>query len=372
VGTLTEIASAPAMTGYLRRHGRRIFDYHAYADRFRQEVRNCAIEAARRSGLDIEWLSSPGRRDERVRELMARRSAQPGMVGIFAAMHLAASFKPWHHKPSGKDHIKTTHAEHPHYYYCLLDPDFGLCWLRVSSWLPCSLEFRCDVGAHLRHRLALAGLACPADPDAEGLPDLPRAQEIADRIDIESLHRYLDRLAAAYCSVAKPLGLAYHWTLGEVSYASDLVCTSAADCRIHWQRRLQASATRMTPGRMDMLLGRKPRRQDDEPLPGCYTRVQGRRITHHLGPLAIMAYPTHGAVFRVETTCADPSFLKESRPQTPKERRPTPMTGLDKSIDGLKSLAGHLRATNWRYLEYLAAIEPQPLGIELNRSTMGA
>jgi len=53
--------------------------------------------------------------------------------------------------------------------------------------------------------------------------DFSAAQRIADNFSVRDLHRSLDRFARRYCPVARQFGVAYHWSLMQVEYATDIV-----------------------------------------------------------------------------------------------------------------------------------------------------
>jgi len=53
-----------------------------------------------------------------------------------------------------------------------------------------------------------------------------RAQALADTFAPNQLHRVLDRYAAPCCPVSAAFGQAYHWSLMQVEYATDLAFRS--------------------------------------------------------------------------------------------------------------------------------------------------
>jgi hypothetical protein len=53
-----------------------------------------------------------------------------------------------------------------------------------------------------------------------------RAQQQADALSPDQLHRTLDRYAALCCPVSEVFGQSYHWSLMQVEYATDLAFRS--------------------------------------------------------------------------------------------------------------------------------------------------
>ena len=58
------------------------------------------------------------------------------------------------------------------------------------------------------------------------IDDWTRAQELADSLSPDQLHRTLDRYAAQCCPVSDAFGQSYHWSLMQVEYATDLAFRS--------------------------------------------------------------------------------------------------------------------------------------------------
>ena len=52
------------------------------------------------------------------------------------------------------------------------------------------------------------------------------AEELADALSPDQLHRTLDRYAAQCCPVSEAFGQSYHWSLMQVEYATDLAFRS--------------------------------------------------------------------------------------------------------------------------------------------------
>lgn len=80
-GTLVGIGSAGAMAATLTSRGFRLFDYTQFAEPLRDEVRAAAERLAAESGLEIESIQRKSfRKEERVRELLQQRPAQPRLA----------------------------------------------------------------------------------------------------------------------------------------------------------------------------------------------------------------------------------------------------------------------------------------------------
>ena len=93
------------------------------------------------------------RKEDRGKEILAKRGEQSGLVCIFSAMEPCSTYKPWHDKQSGKTYLRPDDGKCLHYYFYFLDDELGLCYVRVPTWLPCRLQIYCNGHNWLAARL---------------------------------------------------------------------------------------------------------------------------------------------------------------------------------------------------------------------------
>ncbi len=80
-GTLPKICYAEGMTSYLYEHKIRVFDYPRFAEPFRNQLRENAERLATGTGIEIEFLRKRKvRKEDRVKEILAKRGDHPGLV----------------------------------------------------------------------------------------------------------------------------------------------------------------------------------------------------------------------------------------------------------------------------------------------------
>jgi len=162
-GTLPEISHAKAMEGYLRSCNIRLFDYPRWAEPLREVIRENAERLARESRLEIEFIVRRNfRKEERIREIVAKRGDHPGLVHIFSAMEPCPSYQPWHDKRTHQTYLKGKEAKCLHYYFYFIHPDLGLCYLRVPTWAPFRLQFYFNGHNALARALFSSGSTCTA------------------------------------------------------------------------------------------------------------------------------------------------------------------------------------------------------------------
>ncbi|MBT9162881.1 MAG: hypothetical protein DDT27_01446 [Dehalococcoidia bacterium] len=106
--TLPSWHYAQGMTSFLYANQIRIFDYPAFAQSLREEVRQNAERIAKENGLEIEHIRKikAFRKENRIQDILKQRGNHPGLVHIFSAMETCTSYKPWHDQKTGKTFLK--------------------------------------------------------------------------------------------------------------------------------------------------------------------------------------------------------------------------------------------------------------------------
>jgi hypothetical protein len=142
-GNVKQWSYAKGMTSYLYAQDILIFDYTKFTAPLRDAVRQNAQELADKNGIAIEFISKHKafRKEARIKAIIKERGAHPGLVHIFSAMEPCQAYRPWHDKQSHKTYVKMTQGKCLHYYFYFIDPDYGLCYLRVPTWSPFRLQF---------------------------------------------------------------------------------------------------------------------------------------------------------------------------------------------------------------------------------------
>src|SRR3972149_854877 len=203
-GSLVDIAYAEAMAKTLRSGGIRLFDYTQFAEPLRDEVRVNAERLAAENGLTIDYIAKKNfRKEERVKAILKERGDRPGLVHIFSALESCPSFRPWHDKKTGQTFLKGREARCLHYYFYFVDPELGLCYLRVPTWAPFRLQFYCNGHSALANQLRKDGIDfTQLDNTFVRIADFERAQALADQFSVDTLRPALERYCAIYCPVA--------------------------------------------------------------------------------------------------------------------------------------------------------------------------
>jgi len=366
-GTLPDICHAQAFTRELNRRRIRIFDFPQFAQPLRDAIRENAERLARENGLVIEFIRriNAFRKEDCVQEILDQRGTHPGLVHIFSAMETCASFQPWHDKRSGQTYLKPDSGKCLHYYFYFIDPDLGLCHLRVPTWAPFRLQFCMNGHNWLASRLKRHHIGYKLLDNAfVEIDDFARAQQIADHLKPLTLHRKLDRFARTFCPAVAEFHAGYHWSVAQVEYATDIVFKRREDLAPLYDHLVRTAVHAIRAEHVATFLGRKlDPRYLGEVGNDFNTRIQGTRIRHQMGRSALKMYDKFGHVLRIETVTNDVSFFKHHRTVEHRDgSSETKLAPVRKTLYSLGALAHLLGASNRRYLEFLSSLDDDSAG----------
>ena len=366
-GTLPKWCYASGMTEYLYAHKIRIFDYAQWAQPLREAIRENAERLAVENGLEIEFIRSKKkfRQEKRVKEILDKRGAHPGLVCILSAMEPCRTYKPWHDKKTHGNYLKPDDGKCLHYYFYFIDEELGLCSARLPTWCPFRLQFYCNGHSWLARQMDKRAMEYRVLDNAFGwIADFDKAQRLADEFRVAMVHRKLDQFADRYCPVLKQFELSYHGSLDQVEFATDIVFRKQSDLQAIYGRLTRAAIHTVKPDNIATFLGRKLNgNYRDEMGNRFHTRIEGTRIKHSRGPVSIKMYDKFRLILRIETTVVNVSFFKHYREVEHKDgTRSMAWAEMKKSIYSLAPLRELLLAANRRYLEFISAIEDHKAG----------
>ena len=156
------------------------------------------------------------------------------------------------------------------------------------------------------------------------IDDWVRAQELADRLSPDRLHRTLDRYAQQCCPVSAVFGQSYHWSLMQVEYATDLALRSTVTLGPLYEQLVRQSVLSVKAEQVARFLGRLITPLLTQEIGSQFsTRIEGSCIKHRFGKcsIKIKMYDKTGIVLRIETTTNDASLFqappKGGTPQGP-------------------------------------------------------
>jgi len=360
-GTLPGACHHAGMTSFLNAHQIRIFDYPRFAEPLRDRIRACAEKLAEAAGARIEYIAKAHIRKEAVvAAVIQTRGDHPGLVHVISAMEACSSYKPWHDKRTHQTYLRPTPGKCLHYYFYFIDPKLGLVYLRVPTWCPFRLQFYCNGHSWLARQLTAARIGyAMADNAFIRIDDWERAQQLADSLSPDVLHRVLDRYAKQCCPILDIFNQTYHWSLMQVECSTDLAFRSEAMMKPLYAAISREAIISVKAEQVMTFLGKKMTPQLAQEVDSrLSTRIEGTCIKHHMGKNSVKMYDKFGRVLRIETTTNDVSFFKHHRKVEHRDGHATrELAALKKSIYSLIDLREILLGCNRRYLEFLSALD---------------
>jgi len=357
-GTLPGACHHAGMTSFLNAHHIRIFDYPRFAE---------TLAAA--AGTQIEYIAKAHvRKEDVVAKIIKERGDHPGLVHVISAMEACSTYKAWHDKNTHQTFLRPTSGKCLHYYFYFIDAQLGLVYLRVPTWCPFRLQFYCNGHSWLARQLTAAGIDYAAADNAfVRIDNWQRAQELADSLSPDVLHRTLDRYAKQCCPVLDVFGQDYHWSLMQIECSTDLAFRSEAIMKPLYEAISREAIVSVKAEQVMSFLGKKMSSQLTQEVDSrLSTRIEGTCIKHRLGKNSVKMYDKFGRVLRIETTTNDVSFFKHHRKVEHRDGHTTrELAAVKKSIYSLIDLREILHGCNRRYLEFLSALDDFSAG---NRS----
>lgn len=367
-GTIPGLCYAGGMTSYLYFKKIRIFDYPKFAEPFKNEIRDNTEKIAQANDLQIQFLQKRNiRKETLIKNILDQRGHHPGLVHIFSAMEACPSYKPWHNKKTGKTYLKSVQGKCLHYYFYLIDPQLGLCYVRVPTWCPFRLQIYFNGHNQLSALLEQKGVEYSLLDNAIIKSDsFAKAQQLSDDLQAKWIHDKLDAFAQAYCPVINHFKLQYHWSIMQIEYATDIIFKRRQDLQQIYDNLTRTAIHCVKADNIATFLGRKlhPNYQDE--MGNTFsTRIEGTRIKHTMGKASIKMYDKFGFILRIETTANDVSFFKHYR--TVEHRDGTTSKKLAQMKKGLYSI-GPLQKllfdSNRRYLQFISDLADPSAGVK--------
>lgn len=206
-----------------------------FADPFRQSIRAHIDRIAAEEGIEVEYIKKPKefRKEDRIREIVARRGDHPGLVHIFSVMELCSSYRPWHDKRTGMTYLRGDSGKCVYYYFYFIDEVLGLCFLSVPTWCLFRAQFYFNGHNWLASKLRAAGIAFALQDNAFAeINDWQKAQELSDEMKVTEIHARMDAAVARYVPDLAPLGR-YHWSISQMPNTPP---TSSSAAETIWPR----------------------------------------------------------------------------------------------------------------------------------------
>ncbi len=366
-GSHPDICYSDGMAAHLSTRGIRLFDFTGWAEPLRDQLRSNAEALAAQEGVEIQYINNKNiRKEECVKQILAKRGDHPGLVHIISALEGCKTFQPWYDKEKQLAFLKMRQGQCLHYYFYFMDEELGLCYLRVPTWAPFRLQFYFNGHNWLARQLEKGNVDFTLLDNAFiHISDYDVAQQIADNFDPARLHKKLEAYCKRLCPVVQKFRSDVRWSIMQVEYATDFIFSDRKALEALYEPLIQTMVHAVKAEDIASFLGRKLHGNFKDQLGSDFnTRILGTRIKHHMGPASIKMYDKHGLVLRVETTANDVGFFKHRRKVAhldgTSSKKVAPVLKTIYSLGALRELLG---AANRRYSAFLSQLDVPACGL---------
>jgi hypothetical protein len=322
-GTYQAVGWPEALGSYLGAASIPLLQYaREQAPAWAAEVNTHLRKVAREEGVQVRQVGARERKEALVQEILARRGRAPGVICVLGAMEKCSSLRVRQNE-EGRLRLVWGPGKCQHFYVYLIDAEFGLCHLRIPTWVPFRLQFCCNGHEWLARQLEAAGLSFRQDDNCfTWISDLPAAQKLVRRFDPRQLHQRLEELAARWVSVHARFGPSLHWSIAQAEWSTDILFKSAKILPALFQEIVRTAVFEIGHQDVYRFLGKCWRGQvGQETSSKLQTLVQGTRLKHSLGETSLKVYDKAGSVLRIECTTRDVTTFTHYRKVKPRQSR---------------------------------------------------
>lgn len=242
-----------------------------------------------------------------------------------------------------------------HYYIYILDQELGLCYLKISSYLPFPCEFYMNGHNYLKQQFDKQGLSYKMkDNSFVEVSNLPLLNELVNgyqpSIALNRIDNWMDyffRFDKGSKSTRSKL-LTHRWFTYQTEISTNIIFKSAKFANSYFQRVLNKHHTIGLPDRLTEIFGLS-RRVDNSKTTQMTYSVQAC-IKHWLDKNSVKCYNKGGCLLRVETTINNPEL---------------PGLKLKKPACNLQAYYWYGHGCNSRYLNTLSNIDISTLSAEI-------
>ena len=377
-GTLRHLFQPTVMEAYLNACRVLIKDFRTFALGLTGRIKAAAYAAAEQAGRPFRYLPhSQLSKEDLARQIARTDGVTSGLIAIFSALENCLSYSVRGDRQTKHIHLVLEPRKCLHLYHYFLDPDLGLCHVRVQTWFPFTVDICLNGRDRLARQMDAAGLAYrQRDNCFLWVRDPVRAQALLEaqlRTDWPRvLGRLLDQAHPLHRDLCRPIQQTYYWTASASEYATDLLFRDAPSlAALYPQFVHHAIRTFASPDVMRFLgrhipasSGRVRGNFRGEIISDLKHRPEGVRVKHSVNGNSVKMYDKEGRVLRIETTINKTEDFrvyraKQGEPDGAKTWRP-----LQRSVGELWRRAQVSAAANQRYLEALASVtDKTPVGV---------
>lgn len=341
--------------------------FKTYVTQVTERLKAHARALAAKAGRSYQYLerahtAARGRsKEDLAREIAERDGIREGLIAVFAAVEPCTSFNVRGNHETHKLEVVRGARKCLHFYFYIMDREFGFMHVRLQSWFPFSIQVYVNGHEWLCRQLEQRGVGFKrSDNKILQVDDLDLAQRLAKSFAERNWVRFLDALARRvnpYLWEVIQSGFGgYYWVVDQCEVATDVVFKNRKALEEILPELYEAALLHFSPTDVLRFLGRKLHPSlKAEVTTDQKCRVEGRRIKHRAGRNSIKMYD-HVNVLRVETTINKSSDFKRLKYHEVEGKLVGKWVPMNKGVANLKRLFEVASASNDRYLDALGSL----------------
>lgn len=373
-GTIRMLAAVQGLMAWLTENSVRLTGFKQFALDLTARLKASVEQVAAGANREIKYLaSSVLSKEDLVYELMKREGVTEGLVCVLSCVEPCRSFHITRDRKKKQIDLVPAFRKCLHWYLYFIDSVFGLCHVRIQSWLPFTVHICINGREWLCRELTAAGIGFRRrDNCLIDVEDFKAAQAVLDSQPWADwtgmLNNLLDRACPAIQELTYHGGrFKHYWSADETEWATDILFRSPQELAKLYPSLLRHAMTTFSSCDVLRFLGRSRSPMTNGVHPGFQgevvtdlkSRPEGVRIKHRVNANSIKMYDKQGSVLRIETTLNDAHDMKVYRASESNPSGPKSWQILRKGVVDLPRRAEISQAANTRYLTALSAVETQ-------------
>jgi hypothetical protein len=199
-------------------------EFKAFTTTQTELLKTHAIQMAQHEERPYEYLREHVRKEEYVRQIIERDGITEGLICVLAINEENHSFGLRYGK--GRPHLQRCSPRCLTLYFYYLDRHFGFMHIRLSTWMPFTIQVYVNQHDWLARQMSAKGLPYRQVENAfVEIADTAKVQKIADRFPTLPWESILHAFARRVNPLLKTIfsGMEYYWVIDQAEYATDII-----------------------------------------------------------------------------------------------------------------------------------------------------
>ena len=350
------ISYPSAAEGFLCRQRILLKEYSAYTKQHSETLKVHAQKLARTANRPYEYHRTKVRKEEYARAMALRDGITEGLVCVLARNEENHSFGLRY--GTGRPTLVKNSPRNLTLYFYYMDRHFGLMHIRLSTWMPFTIQVYINGHEWLGRQMRAKGIAFEQYENSfTFIAESTKAQQIADRLPSLKWEKVLHVFARRVNPLLKTIltHMEYYWVIDQAEYATDVMVGHATwleELYTKWQKH---SAVCFQAEDIMTFMGRKLHGSFNSTiLTDVKKRPSVTRVKHVVRGNWMKMYNKNGIVLRIETVINRPGEFRVFR--ISRGKKPGYYAPMRKKVSNMTHYARIGLRANSSYLDALAAV----------------